>query len=131
MRHRIFVDALAPVVTVTGDEFHHSVRVVRVRAGEEVEVFDRAGRVARGTVETLDRDQATVRIDEEIASRESKVAVHLAMSIINLEKFELVLQKATELGVRSIVPLITDRIEMRRERFAAKLERWNRIVFEA
>ena len=131
MRHRIFVDALSPIVTVTGDEFHHSVRVVRVRTGEEVEVFDRAGRVARGTIETLDRDQATVRIDEEISSREAKAAVHLAMSIIQLEKFELVLQKATELGVQSVIPLITDRIELRRERYAGKQERWNRIVFEA
>ena len=131
MRHRIFVDALSPIVTVTGDEFHHSVRVVRVRAGEEVEVFDRTGRVARGTIETLDRDRATVRIDEEIPSREANVALHLAMSIIQLEKFELVLQKATELGVRSIIPLITDRIELRRERYSGKQERWNRIVFEA
>ncbi len=131
MRHRIFVDTLAPTVTVTGDEFHHSVRVVRVRAGEEVEVFDKTGRVARGTVETLDRDQATVRIDEELPSREAKAGVHLAMSIIQLEKFELVLQKATELGVKSIIPLVTDRIELRRERYAGKQERWKKIVFEA
>ena len=131
MRHRLFVDALAPTVTVTGEEFHHAVRVVRVRTGEEVEVFDRTGRVARGTVETLDRDQATVRVVEEIPSREAKTAIHLAMSIIQLEKFELVLQKATELGVGSIIPLVTDRIELRRERYAGKLERWNRIVFEA
>ena len=131
MRHRISVDALAPAITVTGDEFHHAARVVRVRAGEEVEVFDRTGRVGRGTIETLDRDSLTVRLDEELASRETKVAVHLAMSIIQLEKFELVLQKATELGVRSIIPMVTDRIELRRERFAGKKERWERIVLEA
>jgi 16S rRNA (uracil1498-N3)-methyltransferase len=131
MRHRIFVDALAPTVTVTGDEFHHSVRVVRVRAGEEVEVFDKAGKVARGTVESLERDQAVIRVDEELPSRESKLAIHLAMSIIQLEKFELVLQKATELGVKSFIPLVTGRIELRRERYAGKLERWNKIVFEA
>jgi 16S rRNA (uracil1498-N3)-methyltransferase len=131
MRHRIFVDALAPNVTVTGDEFHHSVRVVRVRAGEEVEVFDKAGKVARGVVESLERDQAVIRVDEEIPSRESNGEIHLAMSIIQLEKFELVLQKATELGVKSFIPLVTDRIELRRERYAGKLERWNKIVFEA
>jgi 16S rRNA (uracil1498-N3)-methyltransferase len=131
MRHRIFVDAIDSLVTVTGDEFHHSVRVVRVREGEEVEVFDRRGRVARGTVASLEKDQATIRVDTDVASRESKLTVHLAMSIIQLEKFELVLQKATELGVTSIVPLVTDRIELRRERYAGKLERWNKIVFEA
>lgn len=131
MRHRIFVDALAPTVTVTGDEFHHSVRVVRVRQGEEVELFDRAGKLARGVVESLGKNEATIRVESEIASRESTVGIHLAMAIIQLEKFELVLQKATELGVKSIIPLVTDRIELRRERYAGKLERWNRIVFEA
>lgn len=131
MRHRIFIDALAPTVTVTGDEFHHSVRVVRVRQGEDVEVFDRAGRIAKGTIASLDRDSATIEVGEEIASREAKTAIHLAMSIIQLEKFELVLQKATELGVKSIIPLVTDRIELRRERYAGKLDRWKKIVFEA
>lgn len=131
MRHRIFVDLLTPLVTVKGDEFHHSIRVVRVRAGEEVELFDRAGNAAKGVVESIDRDQAVIRTGEALPSRESKLAMHLAMAIIQLEKFELVLQKATELGVRSIIPLESERVELRRERYASKLERWEKIVFEA
>jgi len=131
MRHRIFIDAIQPTVTVTGDEFHHSVRVVRLREGEEIEVFDRAGKMARATVESIAKDHAVLNVGEEIASREPAFEVHLAMAIIQLEKFELVLQKATELGVRSIVPLVTDRIELRAERYAGKHERWERIVFEA
>ena len=131
MRHRIFVDAIAPTVTVTGDEFHHSVRVVRLRTGEEVEVFDRTGKLARGTVESIGKDQATILVGEELPSRESKLKLHLAMAIIQLEKFELVLQKATELGVTSIIPLVTDRIEIRRERYAGKMDRWRKILLEA
>jgi 16S rRNA (uracil1498-N3)-methyltransferase len=131
LRHRIFIDALAPTVTVTGDEFHHSIRVVRARVGEEIELFDAAGNMAKGIIESIERDQAIVRVGDVIPSRESPLAIHLAMAIIQLEKFELVLQKATELGVASIIPLITDRIELRPERYANKAERWNRIVFEA
>jgi 16S rRNA (uracil1498-N3)-methyltransferase len=131
MRHRIHIDALAPTVTVSGDEFHHSVRVVRVREGEEVEVFDDAGKLARGTVASIAKDSAVIDIIEELPSRESKLQLTLAMSIIQLEKFELVLQKATELGVSAIVPLVTERIELRKERYAGKMERWNRILFEA
>jgi len=131
MRHRVYVDSLAPVVTVAGDEFHHAIRVVRARAGEEIELFDASGKMARGTIEAIEGNYATVRIDKELPSRESKLDVHLAMAIIQLEKFELVLQKATELGVRSIIPLITDRLELRKERFAGKMERWQKIVFEA
>lgn len=131
MRHRIFVDAIEPHTTVTGDEFHHSVRVVRVREGEEVELFDRAGRGARGTVETLGRDHAVIAVGEPLPSRESPLALHLAIAVIQLEKFELVLQKATELGARSFIPLVTDRVELRPERYANKAERWEKIVFEA
>lgn len=131
MRHRIFVDAIAPEVTVTGEEFHHSVRVVRVRVGEEVELFDRAGNAARGTVQSLDRDSAVIATTESLPSRESSLAMHLAMAVIQLEKFELVLQKATELGVRTIIPMVTERVELRPERYANKRERWERIVFEA
>ena len=53
------------------------------------------------------------------------------MAIIQMEKFELVLQKATELGVRSIIPMITERVELRPERYRCKLDRWQKIVFEA
>ena len=131
MRHRIFVEAIEPVTTVSGEEFHHSVRVVRVRVGEEVELFDRAGKAARGTVQSLDRDSAVIATTESIPSRESPLAIHLAMAVIQLEKFELVLQKATELGVRTIIPMDTARVELRRERYANKRERWERIVLEA
>lgn len=131
MRHRIFVDAIAPEVTVSGEEFHHSVRVVRVRVGEEVELFDRAGNAARGIVRGLGRDSAIIDTTEPLPSRESPFAIHLAMAIIQLEKFELVLQKATELGVRTIIPMVTEHVELRPERYANKRERWERIVFEA
>lgn len=131
MRHRIFVDAIEPSVRVAGDEFHHAIRVVRARAGEAIELFDSAGRSARGVIESIAGDHAIVRVDDELPPRESPIAVHLAMAIIQLEKFELVLQKATELGVRSITPVITDRIELRKERFAGKADRWQRILLEA
>lgn len=131
MRHRIFVDAIAPRTEVAGDEFHHSIRVVRVRAGEEVELFDREGRAARGVVEAIERDRAIIVAGDALPSRESPLLMHLAMSVIQLEKFELVLQKATELGAASIVPMETERTEVRRERYQGKLERWNKILFEA
>lgn len=131
MRHRIFVDTIEPSVTVTGDEFHHSIRVVRARVGEEVELFDRAGNTARGVVESIERDRAVITARDPLPSRESPLAIHLAMAVIQLEKFELVLQKATELGVKTIIPLITDRVELRPERYSGKMERWNKIVFEA
>ena len=131
MRHRIFVDSLTPQVVVEGAEFHHSIRVVRARVGEEVEMFDRAGNALRGVVESIERDRAIIRTGESLPSRESPLALHLAMAVIQLEKFELVLQKATELGVKTFIPLVTERVELRPERYSGKMDRWNKIIFEA
>lgn len=135
MRHRIHIDApyaAGEELTISGEEFHHAARVVRVREGEPVELFDGRGHGATGRVARLDREQLTVAVDALLAGkRESPLQLELAMSIIHLDKFELVLQKATELGVSAITPLVTDRIELRAERYRGKTERWEKIVFEA
>jgi 16S rRNA (uracil1498-N3)-methyltransferase len=128
MKHRFFIDAdLTPgnTLALSHDEQHHA-RVVRVREGEEVEVFNGRGAsfVAKYASEGL-------QIVSAAPDREARIAIHLAMAIINLDKFDIVLQKATELGVRSIIPLVTDRVEIRAERYRGKAERWRKIVFEA
>jgi len=128
MKHRFYVDAnltSGTTVALSRDELHHA-HVVRVRAGEEVEVFNGRGAafVARYSAEGLE-------ITGVAPDREARTALHLAMAIINLDKFDIVLQKATELGVRSIIPLVTDRVEIRAERYRGKTERWRKIVFEA
>ena len=130
MKHRFFVPhvlAAGAVVALEGDELHHA-RVVRVREGEEVEVFDGRGGAWIAAARALPSVELLRAVDVD---REPRAALHLAMAIINLDKFELVLQKATELGVRSIVPLVTARIEVRAERYKGKAERWQKIVFEA
>jgi len=131
VRHRIHVQSIAPSIEVAGEEFHHAARVARVREGEEVEVFDGRGRAAHGKVITIGSDALRIDVDRDIESRESPLRVTLAAAIIQLEKFELVLQKATELGAAAIVPMITDRVEIRPERYRGKAERWEKIVLEA
>jgi len=128
MKHRFFIDgdlAAGTTLALSHDEQHHA-HVVRVRDGEEVEVFNGRGAsfVAKYTTDGL-------QIVGAAPDREARVAIHLAMSIINLDKFDIVMQKATELGVRSIIPLVTDRVEIRAERYRGKAERWRKIVFEA
>lgn len=134
MRHRIYTPeaiVAGSEIAVTGDELHHAARAVRIREGERVELFDGRGRAAEGVVVRLEREALTVRVETPLPSRESPLALTLAMSIIQLDKFELVLQKATELGVRTIVPLVADRVEVRPERYRGKADRWEKIVFEA
>jgi 16S rRNA (uracil1498-N3)-methyltransferase len=130
MHHRFH--STAPLATgssipLEGDELHHA-HVLRLRVGEPVEVFDGRGHNFAATVE---ESLTSVRLGELLPSRESALAIDLAMSVINLDKFELVLQKATELGAASMTPLITDRMEVRVERFRGKTARWQKILFEA
>jgi 16S rRNA (uracil1498-N3)-methyltransferase len=128
MRHRFFSAtdlASGATVELTSDERHHA-RVVRVRDGEEVEVFNGRGSGFFGVYE-----KDAIRLTTPAPDRESPVDIHLAMAIIQLEKFELVLQKATELGVRSLIPMVTERVEIRPERYRGKQERWRKIIFEA
>ena len=128
MRHRFFSArelAAGDAVTLDTDERHHA-RVVRVREGEEVEVFNGRGAGFFGVYEG-----DAVRLTHAAPDREARDEIHLAMAIIQLDKFELVLQKATELGVRSIIPMVTERVELRPERYRGKLDRWKKIVFEA
>ena len=130
MRHRFFVPhvlAAGAVVALEGDELRHA-RVVRLREGEDVEVFDGRGGAWIAAARELPSGELLRVVDTD---REPRAALHLAMAMINLDKFELVLQKATELGVRSIIPLVTERVEIREERYRGKGERWQKIVFEA
>ena len=117
---------LLRVVTVCRVKRHHA-RVLRVRPGEEVEVFDARGRNFLARYQSSDE----IHIVQTAENRELRSAIHLAMSIIQLEKFEFVLQKATELGVQAFVPLVTDRMEVRIERMRGKEERWRKIILEA
>ena len=128
MKHRFFIDAdlaAGTAVALSREEQHHA-HVVRVRDGEEVEVFN-----GRGISFVAKYSADGLLLTEPAPDRESRVALHLAMAIINLDKFDIVLQKATELGVRSIIPLVTERVEIRAERYRGKAERWRKIVFEA
>src|SRR6266851_538645 len=129
MRHRFHVpDALKSGTTIALDaEERHHARVLRVREGEEVEVFDVLGKNYLARFESPD----AIHVLSETENREPRTENHLATSIIQLEKFEFVLQKCTELGVRSFIPLITDRMEVRVERLRGKEERWRKIVLEA
>lgn len=133
MHHRIYAPELpaSGEVVVSGEEFHHASHVVRVHEGEEVELFDGRGRSVAGQVSAIGRDEVRIVVAGEIASREARIQLTLAMAVIQLEKFELVLQKATELGVAGIIPLVTDRVEIRPERYRGKRDRWSKIVFEA
>lgn len=123
-------------VTLTADEARHLREVLRLKSGAEVSVFDGAGREFRCTVVNARRDTAELKIEAEVepAKPESQLQLNLGVALLKGEKFDLVVQKATELGVTELTPLITRYadIHLRDESDATKrVTRWRRIALEA
>jgi 16S rRNA (uracil1498-N3)-methyltransferase len=123
-------------VTLTADEARHLREVLRLKPGDQVSVFDGEGKEFRARVAQARREFAELDLDEEIeaARPESPLQITLAVALLKGEKFDLVVQKATELGVTKIVPLITRYadIKLRDESDASKrVARWQRIALEA
>lgn len=129
-------NAAAQTVTLAADEARHLRDVLRLKAGDEVYAFDGRGREFRCVVSTTRRDAAELRIETEVepAKPESHLQLNLCVALLKGDKFDLVVQKATELGVRRITPLITRYadIHLRDESDAMKrVVRWQRIALEA
>jgi 16S rRNA (uracil1498-N3)-methyltransferase len=122
-------------VTLAADEARHLREVLRLKKNDVVYVFNGAGREFRCVVEDARRDSAELRIDSEVPAKpESQLQLKLGVALLKGEKFDLVVQKATELGVQQIVPVITRHadIHLRDESDASKrVARWQRIALEA
>src|SRR5215218_5420390 len=123
-------------VTLTADEARHLRDVLRLKPGAEVYVFDGRGHEFRCTVVNTTRDAAELKIESEVepAKPESQLQLNLCAALLKGEKFDLVVQKATELGVTKITPLVTRYadIHLRDAADAMKrVARWQRIALEA
>lgn len=129
-------DSSLESVTLGADEARHLRDVLRLKAGDEVYVFDGGGKEFHCRVEESGRDSAKLKIVSEVdpARPESPRQLTLAVALLKGEKFDLVVQKATELGVARVVPVVTKLadIRLRDDTDAAKrVARWQRIALEA
>ena len=123
-------------ITLASDEARHLREVLRLKVGDEVYVFNGAGKEFQCTVEETRREAAHLMVVREVdpARAESRLHLTLAVALLKAEKFDLVVQKATELGVYDVVPVMTKLadIRLRNESDSAKrLARWQRIAREA
>jgi 16S rRNA (uracil1498-N3)-methyltransferase len=123
-------------VTLIADEARHLREVLRLKPGDEVYVFNGEGKEFLSRIAESRRDTARLDVIREVepARPESQLQLTLALALLKGEKFDLVVQKATELGVAHIVPVITKHadIRLRDESDAAKrVTRWQRIAMEA
>ena len=125
-------------VTLSEEESRHLRDVLRLRAGDAAQVFDGEGReflcVVRDAGGRKSGATLEVRGTAEPPSPESPLELTLAVALLKGEKFDLVVQKATELGAARVVPVETRRadVRLRDERDTLKrVERWRRLALEA
>ena len=119
--------------SLIGDDFHHIKNVMRSKVNDTIIVCDLNGNCYSSLIENITANEVHVRLTEQLPNYELNVKVDLAQSLIRREKFEYVLQKATELGVYQIIPLNAKHsiIQLESKKQDKKMERWNKITKEA
>jgi 16S rRNA (uracil1498-N3)-methyltransferase len=113
---------------------HYLARVLRCQAGQAITLFNGDNSEYAATIQTVDKRGVTVAIHEAVtADRESPLQIHLGIAISKGDRMDMVMQKAVELGVSEITPLISERVEVRLqgERADKKLQHWRGIIIGA
>jgi len=129
--HPVFDDEL---LKIEGTEVRHIRRVLRLRAGDEIAVFDGSEREYKGTIVEEGPHTVIVKVQSVTPSkRESPLEVTLAQSLLKGEKMDYFIQKATELGVKKIIPFFSRRSVplLEKSNRLKRYHRWERIAIEA
>lgn len=114
-----------------GEAAHHLGRVLRAQTGQLYELSD-GERVWLGRIESVARDRVQFALVEELPAVHPSVDITLLLSVVKFDAFEWAIEKATELGVTTIVPLAAERSEKALLAAATKrAERWKKILLEA
>jgi 16S rRNA (uracil1498-N3)-methyltransferase len=110
---------------------HHAREVLRLRAGEAVRVFDGRGAEFEAVLETVSRRCVEARLSHAVSPRpESPLALSMALSPLRGDRMEHVIQKATELGISAIQPVVTARTDAaaRPALRGSRQERWDKVA---
>jgi 16S rRNA (uracil1498-N3)-methyltransferase len=114
-----------------GEAAHHLGRVLRAQTGQLYELSD-GEHVWLARIETVGHDRVEFALLEELPAPQPSLDVTLLLAVVKFDAFEWAIEKATELGVTTIVPLAAERSEKALVSAAAKrAERWKKILLEA
>ena len=133
--HRFYADERGVVndtAYLCEDDARHATRVLRMKTGESCELFA-DGRRFSGEIAAIGDGEVSVRITGEMPSTEAKLHITLYQGLPKADKMELIVQKATELGAASVVPVAMSRcvVQLDGKDGRKKQERWQKIAREA
>ncbi|MFC0710385.1 16S rRNA (uracil(1498)-N(3))-methyltransferase [Azorhizophilus paspali] len=133
---RFFIDAplALGLLDLPEAQAHYIGRVLRLALGDAVQLFDGSGREFRGELVEVGKKSVRVKLREQLPGlAESPLRIHLGQGLSRGERMDWAIQKATELGVAEITPLLSERCEVRLkdERADKRLAHWQQIAISA
>ncbi len=117
---------------ISGSDAHHLAHVLRKKPGDIIEATDGQGHIIRAEIIEIKPLQISLAIKEITEGRGRKIFVRLYQALPKGSKFDLIVEKASELGVNEIVPVITERTVFKADKEGSikKIARWERIARE-
>jgi 16S rRNA (uracil1498-N3)-methyltransferase len=118
---------------LAGDEARHAAQVLRLRRGDSVTVFDGRGRSAKAEIAEVSKSELRLVLGETKVRPPFSPEICLAQAVPKGKTMDLIVQKAVELGVNSIQPLITRHtvVQVDGEDASKKAAKWQRVALEA
>ena len=134
---RIFHDgelSTASQYSLSSEAANHLFRVLRMQTGQTLHLFNGLGGEYVAQISEISKKGVLVTTTEKLENEcESPLAIHLGQGISRGEKMDLTIQKATELGVAEITPLLTERcgVKLNAERWEKKCQHWQKVAISA
>lgn len=113
------------------EQLHHLTVVYRARHGDSISLFDRLGNAYHGSICLINKTELRVHIESRQTVTPSKIHLTIACAIPKASGMDAVIDQLTQLGVDTILPMITDRVVAKPYEPEKKLERWHKIALSA
>ena len=132
--HRFFTNEIQQnIAVIRGEDVKHITRVLRLQLDEEIQICDGNGKEGIATILSLESDRVTVSVsDFHPSASEPECKVTLYQGLPKTGKMETIIQKCVELGIETIVPMLSKRCVVQpKESFQNRITRWQRVSLEA
>lgn len=121
-------------IFIEGEDYQHATKVLRLKTGDKIQICDGEKNEYICLIQEINKKQIKCEIIEHfINNNESNLNITLFQGLPKAQKMELIIQKGVEIGIKEFQPILTERVVVKTEGrdLKNKLDRWNRISYEA